>query len=171
MLQFLDELFSSPTIYKIPETLSLQPRQENIRAMMATGLGSSSAPLTVSDSVNCVGASSLRPPPPSEPSVGCGVGAALPNGVARCVLDAHPDKQVWALVAMTTLIQQHNAPWSLLEEAVIMSAHAQLHGSASPDLSYLAVDGNSTEVSGLIDALVSLLYTPSKPSVGAKLPS
>ena len=72
--------------------------------MMATGQGSSSAPLALSGNVNCVGVSSLRPPPPSEPSVRCGVGAALPNGVARCVLDAHPDKQVWALVAMTTLI-------------------------------------------------------------------
>jgi len=39
----------------------------------------------------------------------------------------------------------------------MMSARAQLHGSASPYLSYVAVDGNSAEVSGLIDALVSLL--------------
>jgi len=111
-----------------------------------------------SNSVNCVDVSSLRPPLSSEPSVECGVGAALPNGVARCVLDAHPDKQVWALVAMTTLIQQYNAPWSLLEEAVMMSARAQLHGSASPNLSYLAVDGNFAEVSGLIDALMSLFF-------------
>jgi len=59
---------------------------------------------------------------------------------------------------MTTLIQQYNAPWSLLEEAVMMSARAQLHGSASPNLSYLAVDGNSAEVSGLIDALMSLFF-------------
>jgi len=59
---------------------------------------------------------------------------------------------------MTTLIQHHNAPWSLLEKAVMMSARAQLHGSASPDLSYLAVDGNSAEVSNLIDTLVSLLF-------------
>ena len=125
---------------------------------MATGQGSSSAPLAVSGSVNCVSASALRPPPPSEPSVGCGVDTTLPNGVARCVLDAYPDKQVRALVAMTTLIQQDNAPWSLLEEVVMMSTRAQLHGSASPDLSYLAVDGNSAEVSGLIDALVSLLF-------------
>ena len=80
------------------------------------------------------------------------MGTALPNGVARCVLNAHLDKQVRALVAMTTLIQQHNAPWSLLEEVVM------LHGSASPNPSYLAVDGNSAEVSGLIDALVSLLF-------------
>jgi len=58
---------------------------------------------------------------------------------------------------MATLIQQRNAPWSRLEEAVMMSARAQLHGSASPDLSYVAVDGNSAEVSGFIDALVSLL--------------
>ena len=72
--------------------------------MMATVQDSSSALLTVSDSVNCVGACSLRPPPPSEPSSGCGVGAALPNGVARLVLDAHPDKQVQTLVVMTTLI-------------------------------------------------------------------
>jgi len=63
------------------EELLLQPRQENIRAMMATGQGSSSALLVVSDSVNRVSASVLRPPPPSEPSGGCGVGAALPNGV------------------------------------------------------------------------------------------
>ena len=105
--------------------------------MMATGQGSSSAPVALSGSVNCVGASPLRPPLQSEPSVGCGVGAALPNGVARCVLDAHPKKQVLALVAMTRLIQQHNAPWSLLEEAVMMSARAQLHGSASPNLTPL----------------------------------
>ena len=121
------------------EELLLQPRQETIRAILAIGQGSSSAPLALSGSVNCVGASLLRPPPPSEPSVGCGVGTALPNGVARCVLDAHPDKQVRALVAMTTLIQQHNAPWNSLEEAVMMSARAQLHGSASPDPSYIVV--------------------------------
>ena len=102
------------------EELLLQSRQENICAILATGQGTSSALLAVSDSVNCVGASSLQPPPPSEPSVRCGVGAALPNSVARCVIDAHPDKQVCALVAMTTLIQQHNAPWSLLEKAVMM---------------------------------------------------
>ena len=41
---------------------------------------------------------------------------------------------------------------AFLEEEVVMCARAQLHGSASPDLSYLAVDGNSAEVSGLIDA-------------------
>ena len=92
--------------------------------MMTIRQGSSSAALALSGSVNCVGASSLRPPPPSEPSVRCGVGTSLPKGVARCVLDAHPNKQVRALIAMTTLIQQHNAPWSRLEEAVMMSARA-----------------------------------------------
>jgi len=104
------------------EELLVQPKQENICAMMETGQGSSSAPLAVSDSENCVNASSLQPPPPSEPSVGCGVGDTLSNGVVRCVLDAHPDKQDQAAVVMTTLIQQHNAPWSLLKEAVMMSA-------------------------------------------------
>ena len=86
------------------------------------------------------------------------MGTALPNGVARCVLDAHPDKQVRALVPMTTLIQQYNAPWSRLEEAVTMSARAQLHRSASPNPSCVAVDDNSAEVSYLIDVLVSLLF-------------
>jgi len=66
--------------------------------MMAIGQGSSSALLALSGSVNCVGASLLRLPPPSEPSVGCGVGTALPNSVATCVLDAHPNKQLRALV-------------------------------------------------------------------------
>ena len=41
------------------ELFLLQSRQENIRAMMATGQGSLSAPLAVSNSVNCVCASSL----------------------------------------------------------------------------------------------------------------
>jgi len=136
------------------EELLLQPRYENIRVMMEIRQDSSSAPLTLSGSVNCVSASSLQPPPPSDPSVGCGVGTALPNGVARCVLDAHPDKQVRALVPMTTLIQQYNA----LEEAVTMSARAQLHRSASPNPSCVAVDDNSAEVSYLIDILVSLLF-------------
>jgi len=39
-----------------------------------------------------------------------------------------------------------------------MSSRAQFHGSARPDPSYLVVDGNSAEVSGLIDALVSLFF-------------
>ena len=49
-----------------------------------------------------------------------------------------------------------------LDECVGYHTHFQssvwYQGSASPTLSYLAVDGKSTEVSGLIDALVLLLF-------------
>ena len=62
------------------EEMLLQPRSENICAMMAIRQGSSSASLALSGSVNCVSASSLRPPLLSAPSVWCGVGTALPNG-------------------------------------------------------------------------------------------
>ena len=86
--------------------------------MMAIGQGSSSAPLAFSGNVNCVGASSLRPPPLSEPSVGCGVGTTLPNGVATCVLDAHPDKQVRALVTITTPILVAYKPAVCVEKKV-----------------------------------------------------
>jgi len=51
-----------------------------------------------------------------------------------------------------------DAPWSCLEEAVMMSARAQRHSSAIPNPSYVVVDDNSAEVSSLTDTLVSLLF-------------
>ena len=64
------------------EKLLLHPRQENTRAMAAIGHGSSMVPAAASASVNCVrDASQLLSPPPPE----CGVGDALPDGVAGCV--------------------------------------------------------------------------------------
>jgi len=111
------------------------------------GHGSSGASAADAASAGCAHhAPQQRPPLPPAEKVACGV------------REAHPDKAEEALEAMTTLIRQSLGPWIHLQTAVVVCARARLQNTASPQLSFVAVDGKSAEINGIIAALVQLLF-------------
>jgi len=115
--------------------------------MEANGHGSSGASAAAAASAGCAHhVPQQRPPlPPADK-------------VAPGVREAHPDKAEDALEAMTALIRQSLCPWNHLQTAVVESARARLQNTASPQLSFVAVDGKSAEINGIIEALVQLLF-------------
>jgi len=116
-------------------------------AMEANGHGSSGASAADAASAGCAHhAPQQRPPLPLAEKVACGV------------REAHPNKAEEALEAMTTAIRQSLGPWIHLQTAVVESARARLQNKASPQLSFVAVDGKSAEINGIIAALVQLLF-------------
>ena len=74
------------------------------------------------------------------------------------MVEAHPDKAEEALEAMTTLIRQSRGPWIHLQTAVVESVRARLQNTASPQFSFVTVNGKSADINGLIAALVQLLF-------------